>query len=89
MLVVEAPLCRVTCAATAGTGTPTGAATFCFIQAIEQYGPGVSYGQLLAHMDQILNPGGQNSSASLLGGLGSWGGGILGKVSWPKLWNLV
>ena len=44
--------------ALAGTGTPTGAATFTFIQAIERHGGSVSYGQLLVDMNAILNPGG-------------------------------
>ena len=43
---------------TTGTGTPTGAATFTFIQAIERRGSNVSYGQLLVDMNEILNPGG-------------------------------
>ena len=42
----------------AGTGTPTGAATFTFIQAIERHGGAVSYAQLLTDMNAILNPGG-------------------------------
>ena len=42
----------------AGTGTPTGAATFTFIQAIERHGGNISYGQLLVDMNEILNPGG-------------------------------
>lgn len=63
----------------AGTGTPTGAATFCFVQAIEKFGPHVTYGILLAHMDTILSPG-SSSTSSMLGGLGKLGGGLLSKV---------
>ena len=62
----------------AGTGTPTGAATFCFVQAIEKFGPGTTYGLLLAHMDTILNP--SSGTSSMLGSFGKLGGGFLTKV---------
>lgn len=81
--------------APAGTGVPTGAATFCFVQAVEKYGPHVTYGQLLTHMDAILNPGGSSSASSLLGGFGKLGGlaklggGALGKVLHFYLFVLV
>ena len=47
----------------------TGAATFCFIQAIEQGGPYLTYGQLLFNMDATLNKMNGGSSG---GGISSF-----------------
>jgi hypothetical protein len=44
--------------------TYTGAASFCFIQAVEQYGPQQPYGQLLAHMTQALARLGKTSQSA-------------------------
>ncbi len=48
----------------------TGAATFSFIQAIEQGGPYVTYGQLLFNMDATLNK--MNGGSSGGGGLSNF-----------------
>jgi hypothetical protein len=57
----------------------TGAATFCFIQAIEKWGVRQTYGQLLQHMDETLKRTTTGAGASGGGGLGMAGllGGML------------
>jgi hypothetical protein len=54
----------------------TGAATFCFIEAVEKYGPAQSYAQLLMHMHETLERvtgggggGGMQLPGGALGGL--------------------
>jgi hypothetical protein len=53
----------------------TGAATFCFIEAVEKYGPAQSYAQLLMHMHETLERvtggggGGMQMPGGALGGL--------------------
>lgn len=72
-------------------GTHTGAATFSFIQAIEQYarkgfakvghvscrhGGNISYGQLLTNMHRVLDKGASAAPPPMSGG----GGGLLGML---------
>jgi hypothetical protein len=51
------------------TAVNTGACTYCFIHAVETYGPRLSYKKLLEEMDKKIE-----------GSLGTRGGGILGAV---------
>lgn len=53
-------------------GTHTGAATFSFIQAIEQFGTNISYGQLMTNMHRVLDKGSSGQPQ-----MPSGGGGLL------------